>query len=44
VIRVVSAALLFACLALAACADNDKRPDDNRFGGFYGGINGGISH
>ena len=43
-IRLFSALLLLGCLALAACADSDKRPDDNRFGGFYGGVNGGMSH
>jgi hypothetical protein len=32
--------LLLACLALTACADSNK-DSDNRFGGFYGGINGG---
>ena len=35
--------LLLACLAVAACADNDDKNSDNRFGGFYGGINGGVS-
>jgi hypothetical protein len=34
-------ALLF-CLGLAACADSDKRSDDSRFGGFYGGVSGGM--
>jgi hypothetical protein len=34
---------LIACLVVAGCAaDSDKRPDDNRFGGFYGGVSGGA--
>lgn len=33
--------VLFACLAVAACADNNDKNSDDRFGGFYGGINGG---
>jgi len=38
------ALLLFACLAVAGCADNDKSSDaNNRFGGFYGGVNGGAA-
>jgi hypothetical protein len=35
------AALLLACLALAGCADNSKSSDNDRFGGFYGGVTGG---
>ena len=36
--------LLLACLAVAACADANKSSDnDNRFGGFYGGVNGGAA-
>jgi hypothetical protein len=34
--------LLLACLALAACADNDKRSGDDRFGGWYTGTVGGA--
>jgi hypothetical protein len=39
--RLLSAMLLFACLAVAGCADSDKRYADSRFGGFYGGATGG---
>ena len=39
--RLVALLLLFACLAAAGCADRDDKDSDNRFGGFYGGINGG---
>jgi opacity protein-like surface antigen len=35
-------AMLFVCLALAACADNDKRSDDSRYNGWYGGVAGGA--
>jgi hypothetical protein len=31
------------CLTLADCATGDNRSDDNRFGGAYGGINGGVA-
>ena len=31
-----------ACLAFAGCAANNDRPDDSKFGGFYGGVNGGA--
>ena len=41
--RVLSAVLLLACLALAGCANNDKNSDNDRFGGFYGGVNGGAA-
>jgi hypothetical protein len=34
---------LLACLIVAGCADSDKRTDDNRFGGFYGGVSGGVA-
>jgi len=38
--------VLLACLAVAGCADSgnssaDNGNDNNRFGGFYGGLNGG---
>ena len=38
--RLVAAIAVLAYLALAACADNDKRSNGDWFGGFYGGING----
>jgi hypothetical protein len=41
--RVLAALVLLACLALAACTDSDKRSDDNRFGGFYGGVVAGAT-
>ena len=39
--RLVAIFLLFACFVVAGCADNNDKNSDNRFGGFYGGINGG---
>jgi len=39
--RVFATVLLLACLVVAGCADNNDKNSDNRFGGFYGGINGG---
>jgi hypothetical protein len=39
--RPLLVAVLIACFALAACAENDKRSDDSRFSGFYGGVMGG---
>jgi hypothetical protein len=42
VTRVLSAALILVCLALTACADRDQRSGESRFGGFYGGVNGGV--
>jgi hypothetical protein len=41
--RILAAFALLACFALAACADGDKRTDDGRFGGFYGGVVGGAT-
>ncbi|HWB48756.1 MAG TPA: hypothetical protein VG651_06575 [Stellaceae bacterium] len=43
--RLLVLLVLFGCLAVAAgCADSsDKNADNNRFGGFYGGINGGAA-
>jgi len=35
--------LALACLMLAACADSDKRSDDGRYNGWYGGTIGGAS-
>jgi hypothetical protein len=45
VIRVLLSAicLVLAGLVLTACADSNKRSEDNKFGGFYGGINGGVA-
>jgi hypothetical protein len=40
---VVSLLLLLVCLAVAGCADNGKRSDDDRFGGAYGGLSGGAT-
>jgi hypothetical protein len=36
--------LLLACLVVAGCTDanNDTGDNHDRFGGFYGGINGGA--
>jgi hypothetical protein len=35
--------LILAALTLAGCAASDNRSDENtRFGGFYGGIVGGV--
>jgi hypothetical protein len=40
--RAIILSLLLACLALGGCADkSDRSADDDRFGGFYGGISGG---
>jgi hypothetical protein len=39
--RVFVMFLLLACLVVAGCADHNDKDSDNRFGGFYGGINGG---
>jgi hypothetical protein len=33
---------VLACLVVAGCADGDKRPSDDKFGGFYGGVTGGT--
>ncbi len=43
--RVIAVTLmaLLGCLALAACADTDKRAGNDRFGGWYGGTIGGAS-
>jgi hypothetical protein len=40
-VRLVPLLLLLLCLVVAGCADSDKRSDDNRFGGAYGGVTGG---
>lgn len=34
--------LVLAGLVLAGCADNGKRSADDKFGGFYGGVSGGM--
>jgi len=41
--RILPLLLLLACLAVAGCADSGKRSDDDRFGGFYGGVIGGVN-
>ena len=41
--RLVRALLGLAVLAaVTGCAGGDRRSDDNRFGGFYGGASGGV--
>jgi hypothetical protein len=39
-------AVLAVCLLLplVACAASDTSSDDNRRGGFYGSVSGGMSH
>jgi len=32
---------LLACLVLAGCVSRDTSADDDRRGGFYGGVSGG---
>jgi len=34
---------LLVCLAAAGCAARDRGTDDNRSGGFYGGVSGGVT-
>jgi hypothetical protein len=34
---------LLACLIVAGCARRDGSADDNRSGGFYGGVSGGMT-
>jgi hypothetical protein len=34
---------LLACLAAAGCAQRDSGTDDDRRGGFYGGVSGGVT-
>ena len=36
------ALMLLACLVIAGCAQRDSTSDDNRSGGFYGGVSGGL--
>jgi len=33
--------VLLACLIIAGCAQRDRSEDENRPGGFYGGVFGG---
>jgi hypothetical protein len=35
---------LGALVAIAGCADRDSSNNDERRGGFYGGVSGGMSH
>jgi hypothetical protein len=42
--RRLAVLVLLACLAVAGCAGPAKDSDnDNRFGGFYGGVSGGAA-
>jgi hypothetical protein len=34
---------LLACIAVAGCAPRESSVDDNRQGGFYGGVSGGMT-
>jgi hypothetical protein len=34
---------LLGCLLVAACAPRDTGADDNKPGGFYGGVSGGMT-
>jgi hypothetical protein len=34
---------LFLCLAVTGCAQRESGADDNRPGGFYGGVSGGVT-
>jgi hypothetical protein len=36
-------AVFLLCLAVAGCAQRDSGPQEDRQGGFYGGVNGGIT-
>jgi hypothetical protein len=39
------AAVLAVCLLIAGCAQKDRSAEDeNRSGGFYGGVSGGLTH
>jgi hypothetical protein len=33
----------FLCLAVTGCAQRESSADDNRPGGFYGGVSGGMT-
>jgi len=39
--RSAVALVLLACLIIAGCAQRDRSDDENRSGGFYGGVFGG---
>ena len=41
--RVAAALLAVMCLILAGCTQPSSDTDDNRRGGFYGGISGGMN-
>ena len=34
---------LLVCLVVASCANSGNASDDERRGGFYGGVNGGMT-
>ena len=38
----VVALMLLACLLIAGCAQRDSSSDNDRSGGFYGGVSGGT--
>jgi|HubBroStandDraft_6_1064221.scaffolds.fasta_scaffold877461_2 hypothetical protein len=37
----LSTLAMLACLLLAGCTASDSKPDD-KYGGFYGGMTGGV--
>lgn len=37
------AIVLLACLVASGCAGSSRSDDDNRFGGLYGGLSGGVA-
>ena len=42
--RGVALLMLLVCLVVAGCAQHDRAADEeNRSGGFYGGVSGGLS-
>jgi hypothetical protein len=40
---VVAVGFLGVLLILAGCAPRDSSTDENRSGGFYGGVSGGVT-
>jgi hypothetical protein len=34
---------LLACVVIAGCAQRERADEENRSGGFYGGVSGGIT-
>jgi len=40
--RLLAVAVLL-CLAVTGCAPRESSADDNRPGGFYGGVSGGMT-